>query len=95
MAKKTPHKRDGVYQRKTRPGWWISWTDAQGRKRYRKTDSQNITQAKQIRAAELLRVEQARIIGHQPPGEDTFEEVAERYLKHQKARLSPKVYDRE
>jgi hypothetical protein len=42
MPKKTPQKRDGVYQSKDRPGWWISWTDAQGRRRYRKTDAQNI-----------------------------------------------------
>jgi len=46
MAKKTPQKRDGVYQRKDRLGWWISWTDAQGRRRCRKTDAANITQAK-------------------------------------------------
>src|SRR5262249_38829995 len=83
------------YQRKDRPGWWISWTDAQGRRRFRKTDAQNITQAKQIRAAELLRVEQARMLGHQPPGEETFKEIADRYLKYQKARLTPKAYDRE
>jgi Phage integrase, N-terminal SAM-like domain len=69
--------------------------DAQGRRRFRKTDAQNITQAKQIRAAELLRVEQARILGHAPPGKDTFGEVAERYLKYQKARLASRAYDRE
>src|SRR5262249_9017735 len=95
MAKKTAQKRDGVYQRKDRPGFWISWTDAQGRRRFRKTDAQNITQAKQIRSAELLRVEQARLLGHQPPGKETFGEVVERYLKHQKARLTPKAYERE
>src|SRR5262249_47874266 len=59
------------------------------------TDAQNITQAKQIRSAELLRVEQARLLGHQPPGKETFGEVVERYLKHQKARLTPKAYERE
>jgi len=83
MAKKTAQKRDGVYQRKDRPGWWISWTDAQGRRRFRKTDAQNITQAKQIRAAELFRVEQAKMLGHAPPGKETFQEVAARYLKYQ------------
>lgn len=92
---KTPQKRDGVYQRKDRAGFWISWTDAQGRRRSRKTDAANITQAKQIRAAELLRVEQAKILGHAPPGKDTFGEVAAAYLKHQRARLSPKSYERE
>jgi integrase len=95
VPKKSPQKRDGVYQRKDRPGWWISWTDAQGRRRFRKTDAQNITQAKQIRSAELLRVEQARILGHAPPGDETFKEVAERYLKYQKARLTAKTYERE
>jgi site-specific recombinase XerD len=42
-----------------------------------------------------LRVEQARILGHQPPGKDTFAEVSKRYSKHQRARLTPKAYDRE
>lgn len=95
MARKTPQKRDGVYQRKDRAGFWISWTDAQGRRRQRKTDAANITQAKQILSAELLRVEQARMLGHAPPGAETFGEVADRYLKYQKARLSPRGYDRE
>src|SRR5262245_15572306 len=96
MPKKTPKKRDGCYQREDRGNsWWISWTDAQGRRRQRKTDAQNITQAKSIRAAELLRVEQTRLLGQAPPSEDTFEQVGKRYLKHQKARLSPQAYNRE
>jgi hypothetical protein len=57
MARKSAQARDGIYQRNDRPGFWISLTDAQGRRRYRKTDAQNIMQSKQIRAAELLRVE--------------------------------------
>jgi len=95
VPKKTPQKRDGCYLRPDRGGWWISWTDAQGRRRQRKTDAQNITQAKQIRAAELLRVEQAKMLGHTPPGDETFGEVADRYLKYQKARLKPWSYVRE
>jgi integrase len=95
VAKKTIQKRDGVYTRKDRAGFYISWTDAQGRRRCRKTDAANITQAKQIRAAELLRVEQARMLGHNPPGAETFKEVADRFLKYQKARLTPKAYERE
>jgi integrase len=95
MARKTLQTRDGIYQRKDRPGFWMSWTDAQGRRRYRKTDAQNITQAKQIRSAELLRVEQAKLLGHAPPGKETFAEVAKRFLKHQKVRLTPKAYARE
>jgi integrase len=95
MARKAIGKRDGIYTREDRNGFWISWTDAQGRRRYRKTDAQNITQAKQIRAAELLRVEQARMLGFSPPGEETFAEVAARYLQYQKARLTLRAYERE
>jgi integrase len=95
MPRKAKEQRDGVYTRDDRAGFWISWTDAQGRRRYRKTDAQNITQAKQIRAAELLRVEQARILGFSPPGEETFAEVAARYLQYQKARLTKRAYERE
>lgn len=95
MARKSAQARDGIYQRSDRAGFWISWTDAQGRRRYRKTDAQNITQAKQIRGAELLRVEQARMLGFSPPGEESFAEVAARYLQYQKARLTRRAYERE
>jgi integrase len=88
MARKSTSSRDGIYQRGDRSGFWISWTDAQGRRRYRKTDAQNITQARQIRSAELLRVEQARVLGFTPPGEESFEAIAKRYLAHQRVRLS-------
>lgn len=95
MPRKAKEKRDGIYTRDDRTGIWISWTDAQGRRRFRKTDAQNITQARQIRAAELLRVEQARILGFSPPGEETFAEVAVRYLQYQKARLTQRAFERE
>jgi hypothetical protein len=95
MARKSAQTRDGIYQRKDRPGFWISWSDAQGRRRYRKTDAQNITQARTIRSAELLRVEHARVLGFTPPGEETFSEVANRFDAHQKARLTLRAYERE
>ena len=87
--------RDGVFTRKDRQGYWITWTDAQGRRRYRKTDAQTLTQARNARAAELVRVEQAKILGFAPPGEELFSKIASRFLLHQKARLTPKVFDRE
>jgi integrase len=93
MAKRG--KRDGVYERKDRPGFWISWTDAQGRRRRRKTDAQFKDQAKLALSAELVKVEQSKVLGFTPPGEDTFTEVAQRYLAHQKARITANAYDRE
>lgn len=93
MAKRG--KRDGVYERKDRPGFWISWTDAQGRRRRRKTDAQFKDQAKLALSAELVKVEQSKVLGFTPPGEDTFSEVGQRYLAHQKARITANAYDRE
>jgi len=52
-----------------------------GRRRYRKTDAQNITQARHIRSGELLRVEQAKVLGFSPPGEESFKAVTKNLLK--------------
>jgi len=86
---------DGVFTRKDRPGFWISWFDAQGRRRYRKTNAQSLTQARAARAGELVRVEQARLLGFLPPGEESFSDLAKRYLAYQKPRLTAKAYERE
>lgn len=86
---------DGVYTRKDRPGYWITWIDAQGRRRRRQTDARTLQQARSARAAELVRVEQAKVLGFAPPGEDTFADVSKRFLAHQKARLTPNAYERE
>ncbi len=86
---------DGVYTRSDRPGYWISWRDAQGRRKYRKTNARTLQQARSARAAELVRVEQAKCLGFTPPGQEAFADVAKRFLAHQKARLTPKAYERE
>jgi integrase len=86
---------DGVYTRKDRNGYWMHWTDAQGRRRWRKLNVKTLQQARTARAAQLVRVEQARTLGFAPPGEDTFPDVAKRFLAHQKARLTAKAYERE
>ena len=88
-------KRDGIYKRKDRPGLWISWNDAQGRRKYRKTDANTITQARNARSAELVRVEQAKVLGFMPPGKETLEDVVPKFLKHQRARLTPQSYLRD
>jgi len=87
-------RRDGVYTRKDRPGYWISWIDFSGKRRQRKTDACTLKQARNALAAERLRVEQSKTLGYNPPGEETFLDVSVRYLKHQAARLSTKGFDR-
>src|SRR5687768_17371694 len=89
------NQRDGIYQRKDRAGLWITWTDAQGKRRRRKTKANNKHQARQALAAELLRVEQAKTLGFNPPGKETFADVAKKFLAHQKARLTAKASERE
>jgi len=91
--KKRTHS-DGVYTRADRPGYWISWKDASGKRKQRRTDAQTLTQARSALASERLRVEQAKMLGFNPPGAESFEDVSSRYLKHQAARLSAKAYDR-
>lgn len=86
---------DGVYTRPEREGYWISWTDAQGHRRFRKTNAQTLSQARSARAAELLRVEHAKVLGFTPPGKETVSELAPRYLAHQKAGVSHTAYIRE
>lgn len=95
MTRISDKRRDGIYKRHDRSGFWISWSDAHGRRRFRRTDAQNVTQARQIRAAELLRVEQTKILGFVPPGEESFDAIATRYLCHQKPRVSIASYLRE
>jgi integrase len=86
---------DGVYTRKDRSGYWMHWTDAQGRRKWRKLNVRTLQQARKARAAELVRVEQSRVLGFAPPGEDTFADVAARFLAHQKVRLTLAAYERE
>ena len=86
---------DGIYTRKDRNGYWMHWTDAQGRRRWRKLKVKTLQQARTARAAQLVRVEQARTLGFAPRGEDTFPDVAKRFLAHQKARLTARAYERE
>lgn len=88
--------RDGVYQRKDRPGtWWGSWIDASGKRRQRKLQAHTLQQARALLNAEKARVEKTLTLGYAPPSAESFETVAKRFLKHQKARLTPAAYKRE
>jgi integrase len=91
-------KRDGLYWRKDRKAWWVSFVDAQGR-RVRKPapDAQNHDEAGTFRADERREVRQQASL---KPGEvlacrDSFADVADKYLRYQKPRLTPKSYERE
>lgn len=89
-----PKIRDGVYTRPNRKGFWIGWNDAQGRRRQMKTVAPTLQQARDILAKKRADAEKQRVMGYAPPTEDTFDQFALVYLKHQQARLTPKAYQR-
>lgn len=96
MPKGKKRDRDGVYQRKDRPGtWWGSWIDASGKRRQRKLQAHTLTQARSLLNAEKARVEKIRTLGYVPPSEESLGAVCKRFLKHQKARLTPAAFKRE
>ena len=89
-------KRDGIYWRKDRRMYWVSYVDAKG-DRQRKPGARTWEEARQVLAEALARVKEEANL---KPGEvlasrDSFADVAERFLAYQKPRLTPKAYDRE
>ena len=95
MPKNSRRTEDGVYTRPDRRGFWISYIDAQGRRKQRKLKgAHTLTQARSLRGAELRNIEKARVLGYTLPGKETFGEVVARYLAHQRARLTVAAYER-
>jgi hypothetical protein len=96
MPRGKTRDRDGIYRRKGRPGWFISYTDASGQRRQRKAKGCfTLVQARAALADEQRRVDKARTYGVMPPGEESFRDVAARFLAHQKARLTKQAFIRE
>src|SRR5271169_2975529 len=95
MARGKVKDRDGIYQRKDRPGWWASWVDASGKRRQRKLQAYTLQQARTLLSAEKARVEKTVTLGYAPPSAETFAAVSRRFLKHQRARLTTRSYARD
>lgn len=86
---------DGIYTRKDRPGYWISYKDADGRRRRRKVEAPNKTKAGGLRSGYVSREETAKALGIRPAGSETFAQVAQDYMTHQRPRISAANYRRE
>src|SRR5713101_8136652 len=87
-------ERDGVYQRKDRPGWWVSFVDARGVRHRRKVENHTRPQALATLAAIRTRVQQERILGVREQSDISTSDLFGRYQQHQKARLRPSSYER-
>jgi integrase len=95
MPRGKTKSRDGIYTRKDRPGFWGSWIDASGKRRQRKLTAPTLQQARTLLNAEKQRVDKTRTFGYVPPTDETLSAASTRFLRHQKARLTPAAYKRE
>src|ERR1035438_6640749 len=82
--------RDGIYQRRDRPGWWASWIDATGKRRQRKLEAHTLTQARTLLAGEKEKADRQRTTGIVPPTKDSFAEFADVFIEYQRRRIAPK-----
>ncbi|MGA8529989.1 MAG: tyrosine-type recombinase/integrase, partial [Acidobacteriaceae bacterium] len=88
MSRGKKRDRDGIYTRTDRPGFWGSWTDAQGSRRRRQFKVPTLEQARMALAAERLKVEEAIKFGRPVPSRDSFATFADEFLQHQKRRIA-------
>jgi integrase len=87
-------ERDGVYYRKDRSSWAVSFIDASGVRQRRIVAAQTRTQAVNILSNIKTQEERARTLGVRPPSEITTETLMERFSRHQKMRLRPTTFER-
>ncbi len=87
--------RDGVFTRKDRPGkFYGSWIAANGKRIKKKLVARTLQAARTEVAVQKDRAEKIRNGGEVEPTRDTFASIIDRYLKHQKPRLSQRSFER-
>jgi hypothetical protein len=91
MPRKQSHRRDGIYERPDAPGYWGSWTAADGRRVRRRFNVPTLEQAKAMLAAEKLKVEETIKFGRPVPTEESFASFANIFLDYQERRIAAKV----
>ena len=89
-----PKKRDGVYYRKDRGSWWVSYPDANGRRQREAVAAQTRPQAVAARAALMLKAERDRVLGVKEASDISTADLLARYKRHQKSRLRSTTFER-
>ena len=87
-------ERDGVYYRKDRGTWWVSFTDAAGRRQREAVVASTRPQAVAARAGLMVKAQRDRVLGVKEPSEITTADLLARYERHQKPRLRPTTFER-
>jgi integrase len=87
-------ERDGVYYRKDRGIWSVSYIDAAGNRIREKVEAHTRQQAIDALRRIKTKEELARTLGVRPASEITLEALFERYKRHQKARIRSTTFAR-
>ena len=86
--------RDGVYYRKDRAAWAVSYIDAQGERQRKIVTAHTRQQAVDALSALKTQEERARILGVRPASDMTTADLMARYKRHQKPRIRPTTFVR-
>jgi integrase len=87
-------ERDGVYYRKDRGSWWVSYPGADGQRRREAVAAYTRPQAVAARAALMLKAERERVLGVREASDITTADLLARYKRHQKPRLRSTTFER-
>lgn len=87
-------ERDGVYYRKDRGIWSVSYIDATGKRVRQKVEAHTRQQAMDALRRIKTKEEVALTLGVRPASDISVEALFERYKRHQKARIRSTTYDR-
>ena len=87
-------ERDGVFQRKDRSGWWVSYVDASGKRKKEKVTAFTRTQAMTALSQIKTRIERDSILGVKSASEITTADLLKRFKAYQKAQLRPTTFVR-
>ncbi len=87
-------ERDGVFQRKDRSGWFVSFVDSAGKRRKQKVVASTRTQALNALRAIKTREERDSVLGVKSASDITTADLLKRYNRHQKTRIRPTTFVR-
>jgi integrase len=87
-------ERDGVFQRKDRSGWWISYIDGSGKRQKQKVVAHTRTQALGALSAIKIREQRNRVLGVKAASEISTVDLLTRYKRHQRTRLRSATFER-
>jgi integrase len=76
-------KRDGVFQRLDCEGWYVSYVDADGKRRKQRVQAHTRTQARDVLAAIKTKVQKERILGVKEQSDISTKDLFDRYERHQ------------